>query len=59
MKRWPTIPVAPRIPIGNLEVMAMNIPVYRSMAILPQGAPLWLGGFAPGIYYFLGSKASP
>src|ERR1700691_6791096 len=29
MKRWPTIPVAPRIPIGSFVLIAMNTPVYR------------------------------
>ena len=29
MKRWPTIPVAPRIPIGCFFCMALNTLVYR------------------------------
>src|ERR1017187_1737044 len=30
MKRWPTIPVAPSMPMGYLFCMALNTPVYRS-----------------------------
>src|SRR5206468_7920088 len=30
MKRWPTIPVAPRMPMGCLLCMAVDIPVYRN-----------------------------
>ena len=42
MKRWPTIPVAPRIPIGSLFFMAVNPPVYRSMRCAIGKNPLWL-----------------
>ena len=33
MKRWPTIPVAPRMPIGYLFFMALNTPVYRRVGV--------------------------
>lgn len=52
MKRWPTMPVAPRMPIGCLVCMVVNTPVYRRIGSALQN------GVAAGVSFQVAPQAN-